>query len=792
MALGGTINGSVTNRSSYFSFYMEWSATQSISGNYSDVTVKTYWKTDNTSYTFDTVASRSASITINGTTTPITQRFVCNPWPSGGIYSIQTATTRVSHNNDGTKSITISARANGHASSYGPSNSTASSGDCTASGTINLDTIPRASSFGTVTGTTVKEDSSVTVNITRNSDSFTHTLWYRVNSSGGWHEVTGVSDSKTLNIGSWILSQLPSATTGTLNLCISTYNGTTQIGDDVYKNFTVSVDDSVKPSVGTISFDPFNITTKDGTSRDILVKNQNKLRIKLSGSTAGAGSTIESYTFSGPGIPETVQSSSNSNYDYDSIGTISETGELTYTVKIKDTRGRTSSKTAKLTCYDHNPPSFSSFSAYRCDANGTASENGTYIKYSFGTNYASVNSTNKIYDVQIWYKKGNGGWVTCKSALSNTTTTSASDLIKNTSNSNVTFGLDDTYVVCAKVTDNYGSYADSANITVFGQPRIMNIRPGGSGIAFGKVAESDNLLEIKWPVKTLDNLTVGTNLTVGNSTQSTVPTGGIHVHDLRSATINPNSFGPYNVNFYTNKMSDNRWYNILHMHSDTGWAAWELAGNGNNNLKDDTLKYRQGVGNSWGNWQTVLTKENFSTHFTIPSVSGYLPKSGGTLTGALTLNGQQFYPDCGLNCGNSDIINANGIFFGDKADSGGEGINFWHNSSSDGWDTVYAADGKLKFHPNRATNGALDGYTVLNSSNVKCGTCTLSSSGSGTTVSFNGAAFPSAPTVMLTPLTTSSGVIPGKVRSVSTTGFTAIIGGTAVTSAAFAYFAICI
>ena len=79
MALSGTVNGSVTNKSAYFTFYFTWSASQNVDGNYSDVTVKTYIKTNNTSWDFDTVAARSHSITINGTTNSIEKRIDCSP-----------------------------------------------------------------------------------------------------------------------------------------------------------------------------------------------------------------------------------------------------------------------------------------------------------------------------------------------------------------------------------------------------------------------------------------------------------------------------------------------------------------------------------------------------------------------------------------------------------------------------------------------------------------------------------------------------------------------------------------
>jgi hypothetical protein len=134
---------------------------------------------------------------------------------------------------------------------------------------------------------------------------------------------------------------------------------------------------------------------------------------------------------------------------------------------------------------------------------------------------------------------------------------------------------------------------------------------------------------------------------------------------------------------------------------------------------------------------------------------------------------------------------ASAIYFSDVCDSVGEAINFYR--SSDYWDSLYAQDGVLKFHPNRSTSTALGGYTVYHTGNfgtleIQGGTCTLSSS-SAKTISFP-SVFSGTPTVMLTPLTNASGMIPGKLRSVTTSTFTAIIGGSAVSSAQFMWLAI--
>ena len=65
MALNGTINGSTSNK--YIDAKIVWSATQSIVGNYSDVTATLSYSRNNTGYT--TGGTWSGSITINGTKT---------------------------------------------------------------------------------------------------------------------------------------------------------------------------------------------------------------------------------------------------------------------------------------------------------------------------------------------------------------------------------------------------------------------------------------------------------------------------------------------------------------------------------------------------------------------------------------------------------------------------------------------------------------------------------------------------------------------------------------------------
>ena len=259
MALSGTINGRVTLNSQYMSFYITWSAKQNVEGNYSDVTVTSYWKTNNTRWGFDTEGSRAASITINGNTTSISKRFdstngTGTGWKQENPWAIQTVTERVYHNSDGSKSISISARANGYAASYGPSNSSASSGDCTASGTISIDTIPRASK---VSATNADIGSTSTITVSRYSTSFKHTVSF---SCPGISDTVIESDSEASvipwNVPVSIYETIPAAKYSTVTITCRTYSKDTGalIGKTTATMKAIANEEECKPTVsGTVT-----------------------------------------------------------------------------------------------------------------------------------------------------------------------------------------------------------------------------------------------------------------------------------------------------------------------------------------------------------------------------------------------------------------------------------------------------------------------------------------------------------------------------------------------------------
>lgn len=114
-----SFEGSIGTPSGGFNLKVEYSISQSVSGNYSDVTATGYVKRNKSTY-YPYNSSSSASLTINGTSKSYTGSYDLR---SDGYKTITSNTVRVYHNNDGKKSITISFSFNGKLSSYYPNGS---------------------------------------------------------------------------------------------------------------------------------------------------------------------------------------------------------------------------------------------------------------------------------------------------------------------------------------------------------------------------------------------------------------------------------------------------------------------------------------------------------------------------------------------------------------------------------------------------------------------------------------------------------------------------------------------
>lgn len=164
--MGGTaLSGTFQNYPvSSFGLYCEWSGTQSITGNYTDVTLKVYLSY----YTLEVGARSDSTISINGVSETYTAPAI-DDYSSGWKKKLlKTKTVRVSHNADGTKSgVALSASWR-----FSGTYSGVSIGTITASTTVTLNSIDRSAptvscsvSNITANGFTISASSSATSDI---------------------------------------------------------------------------------------------------------------------------------------------------------------------------------------------------------------------------------------------------------------------------------------------------------------------------------------------------------------------------------------------------------------------------------------------------------------------------------------------------------------------------------------------------------------------------------------------------------------------------------------------------
>lgn len=361
----------------------------------------------------------------------------------------------VTHKSDGSLSGYVKVYFDAPTTSGGwsPSSSSCSTGWTTCT------TIARASSISGLSGNQL--GSGVSVTIDRKSSSFTHKVEYKFVNSG-WSTVSSnAATSASFTPPVSLASQIPSATSGTLTVRVTTYNGSTQIGSSVTKSINLSVPSTVVPSISGLSATRIDNGVPSGWG--VYVKGISKVKITASGASGAYGSTIAGYSISGPGLYTNSSSGTSSE--------LSSTGSQTYTCTVTDTRGRKASKSVSITVVDYSYPSIS-MSVERCQSDGTKDINGTYLRILINYGIASVSGKNSLASKSC----------SCN-GVSNTSFASGTAFVLS---ANCSIGSH--YTVSASIQDALGKTA-SASAEVNTAYRVLNVNKNKDGVAIGKFSE---------------------------------------------------------------------------------------------------------------------------------------------------------------------------------------------------------------------------------------------------------------------------------------------------------------
>lgn len=462
----GSFNMTTTNQ--YVVGKIDWVATSNIEGNYSDFYCEMrMWRT-NTGYT--TWGTGNFYITVDGTQTSATNKYIELTYNSNTL--VMTASKRIYHNSDGSKSITV-------AWSGGLSVFTINA----SSGTAYLETIPRASTPTTSPTSAIMGTTTVTIN-TNKLAGFTHTIRYVFGASSGTI-ASNVVDSTSWTPPIGLCSEVPNSTSGTCTIYCDTYSGATLVGTKSV-NLTLTVPTSVVPTVTSITSSELvsAVTTVMGAMANKYVNNLSNIRFTINGATGAYGSTISSYKINFNSIDHTGSSTWDS-------GVISLTGaSYVATATVTDSRGRVSAnKTVTVTIMPYTPPTISSFSVVRALSDGTENDLGTYAKIVRNGNVQSlINSTEKnTLTCKVEFKlRSASTWTvlnTGADAVFSVTNSATLTTALTRTASTVTFPISNAYDFRLTLTDKFNTAISDLIMPVGTTAMAL----GDDGISVGKV-----------------------------------------------------------------------------------------------------------------------------------------------------------------------------------------------------------------------------------------------------------------------------------------------------------------
>lgn len=437
---------------------------QDIASNSTEVTivVTLHW-----TYGTYNNANRPGGLIIDGTEYSFSSNFNWNGSVTNGSAELFRKTVSVKHNDDGNKTLNYSAYFEYHVGKFAET-----------AGTQVLPFIARTSQPSCITWPEHTQKvgdfgTEISIHTNRKASSLTHTLRYQFGSQSGTI-ATDVGTGTKWVIPLSLMDLIPNNTSGSGTIYCDTYSGSTKIGT-ASCGFTATVPASIKPSCSLTLDDVTKVDEVYGSP----VQGLSRIKVTVSATTAYS-SPIASYSIEANGV-----SYSGSEI---TTGILQKSGDSPVTVTVRDKRGRTGSASYTMSVQAYTAPTVSKMSIKRCDEDGTENDNGAYIQVTFSAVISSMSNKNTAAYALRYKKSTDDEFTTVNfSALANKYAVT---------NHAYRFAADPDYSYDIEVvaTDKHGSTTRSTSgSTAF---TLMDWKASGTGIAFGKVAEKDNTMQV--------------------------------------------------------------------------------------------------------------------------------------------------------------------------------------------------------------------------------------------------------------------------------------------------------
>nr|DAV89756.1 MAG TPA: protein of unknown function DUF859 [Caudoviricetes sp.] len=387
---------------------------------------------------------------------------------SGEEVTLASGEVTVPHNSDGTKTMSVWA-------SFDPNNGV--HGNITISTNYTLDAIPRSTQISSFEGN--RDLGSLhTIIFNRKVNSFTHQVWYRVFGSDwidlGKNHTTSVSFTPSLDLARY----LPKSSSGVMDICIRTYNGTTQIGSDFYSNgWKFNIPDSVRPTFSGISLVETNSAVRQILTGNNFLQIMSNIQVNFNNASGAYGSTIQAFH------AELVGKNLAVNENGGKLGMMNFNGSATVRAWVTDTRGKQSNvQNVQINVIEYYGPSIN-FSVQRTRQNPAiiqALRNAKVAPITVGGTQKNI--------MQITFSVAplnSDNFVEDRGSASGTFTT-ISLLTNSSANLAGTYGPDKSYIVKAKIQDRFTSTEFSA--TVATESVVLHYDKDGR-LGVGKIVE---------------------------------------------------------------------------------------------------------------------------------------------------------------------------------------------------------------------------------------------------------------------------------------------------------------
>ena len=472
-------------------------------------------------------------------------------------------------------------------------------------GSINLTTIPRASTFtlsktsGGTSTTSFALGDAIYVNITRASNTFTHKVYFKVGNSANQIISNSATTSANTTLASSLAQYIPS-TSGTATMYVETYSGSTLVGTKT-QTFTISVPSSVVPTINSI--------TKSDTSNLLATYGgyvQGKSSLRVQTSASGNYSTITNCLVKLKNGSTLLTSKTGTDVTF---ANITYTGTITIEVTITDSRNRTATNNSNtISVLAYTNPNISLLTAER------SSSTPSSVTLKFSASITALNNHNgKTFTLQK-KKKSDTTWTTLQTYTSGYSYSSNSYTTTCDENYGWDFQL--------KAQDNFTSSTRTIEIgTAF---ELMNWKSDGTALAIGKVSEKSNTLEVSLNSEFSGNSTKIKEAIVDNiNTKNLLNLNGIITRTANGVTI---LFKPdtseltfigtstaqtdFNLDFLIGfKFKENIYYTIsnTYVRGSTTKALNIYMQDGNNNWQGPTLELKNNNTSYTNKWTNGLT-----------------------------------------------------------------------------------------------------------------------------------------------------------------------------------------